>query len=85
MGQRAVFPVNEVEVTLHMQAPHLDGNQRLRGELQSAQGGGNDRNSQVGCDAAEYQTVWGMLGTPLLASSPESFFPSKEDKLSPLA
>ena len=33
-----------------------------------------------GFDAAEYQTVWGMLGIPLLASSP-----SKQDKLSPLA
>ena len=47
MGQRAVFPVDEVEVTLPMQAPHLDGNQRLRGELQSAQGGEEDKLSPL--------------------------------------
>ncbi len=50
MGQQAVFPVDEVEVPLHAQAPHPDGNQRLRGKLQPAQGRRNDRNSQMGSD-----------------------------------
>ena len=50
MGQQAVFSVDEVEVPLHSQAPHLDGNQPLRGKLQPAQGRGNDRNSQMGSD-----------------------------------
>lgn len=38
-----------------------------------------------GFDAAERQTVWGMLGTPFLASSRESSPPQKKRKFSPLA